>query len=264
MKKWPFYISWVALILGCIVWGIITRSSFIQVSGDVEDLNSLWYAYLQYMEKNPEIVSAYQKNAQEIIGKADCIVLGKFTGQREYKNKTFLSEFEVAEVIVGDSAFQDTTIAIYEPIVYEDYNKFYSNIYSQANPNDWGFMQNKFNITEDNHFYLAATKSRYQYGNTLLLSGKEYILLLNQRTLADGMALPEKMEFLPIDSPYSKLDVTKSISVEQYEIPEKYLTLEEASEYEILVTDIDLFGQYVTTKKDILEELEIRRSLSYK
>ena len=95
------------------------------------------------------------------------------------------------------------------------------------------------------------------FGYTFLEPGKEYIMMLNSRELAKGMADPAVPEFIPADAVYAKLMVEKSTPPEEYVIPKMHLSVGESRGYEILAEDRELYAQFVETKEELFDYLNV-------
>lgn len=257
MKRWPFYVLWSLLLVACVICGMITRESFAVQPSEGEAFERLQYFYRNEATGSAVYRQQFTVPAETVIEQADCVVIGTFTGDREPRNQSYLCDVTVHTVLVGDAAMEGATIAVYEPVQYEKYNV---SLYEYAAPEMWKQLKEQFHITQTENLWYLGTDMQYFYGNTLMQEGETYVFFLNDRVLAQGMAVPEKREFIPINSPYSKLWNRTSVPVEDYEIPPIYLSVAEAAPYEILMDDLEIYGEFLRTKAELYQLLGIYES----
>lgn len=254
MKRRPFYILWALLLTVCVICAVMTRGSFVVQPSEGEA-----FERLQYFYRNEAVGSAVYRQqftapAETVIAQADCVVIGTFTGERTPKSKSYLCQVVVHRVLVGDAAMEGTTISVYEPVPYEKYNV---SLYESYAPEMWAELKEQFQITQTENLWYLGTYPQYDYGNTLMQEGETYVFFLNDRELAQGMATPEQREFIPINSPYSKLWYRDSVPAADYELPPIYLSVAQAAPYEILMDDLEIYREFLRTKAELFQLLGV-------
>lgn len=247
MKKKYFFILWGCLLAFCVVLGIITRSHFQSMPTDPAHMGALpwnypysaeWYHHSsEYEQRNNALSFQLGITPEELLSEAECVVSGRFTGERQAVNMGFLSDFQVDTVFKGDSTLKDTTIRVYEPFRYRP------------------------PVKEIEHF------SSYSQ-LTMMVPDTDYLLLLTPRTFPEGMKAPsapeyvyfeKSEEFLTEDGerlaamgphPYTKF----ILSTDQLCKPvQEELTAEQSVRYECLLPSEDMCQKFIETKHALLQ-----------
>lgn len=246
MKKKYFLLFWAVLLVICVGVGVITRMSFTSIPTDTEHMASLPWSYpynaelyheMDDNEKRSHMVAYQLKiNAGELLSRADCVIAGEFTGNRQAVNRGFLSDFQVSRVFQGDPALEGKVVRVYEPFAYR---------------NTGGEVE---------HF--SSTSQL-----TMMVPDTEYLLLLAPRVLPEGMEMPAVPEFTYIEQEetYITEDGGKCIAIGCHPYAKFILftddlckpapgnlTAGQSVKYECLLPDEELCRQFIQMKHTLL------------
>lgn len=243
LKKYGY----IGVILGfmviCILIGFTTRLSFTNVANDPAVPNSpYWYSQVT--------TSSLTDNIQDIINEADLIAKVKFHGNREYKNKSYITEVEVLSIYKGD--IPDNTeniIQLYEPI-----NISYFSVNTWLNdPESVDFIHSLYPGIKTNDSIISISPiTESMFHHAPMKEDREYLVFLNPKKYSKNTKnYYQKTEYNYVDSIYSIIDL--SIPTDKVELSPRFLTLEEAMEYPILInndSDLELYIKNVKKVKD--------------
>ena len=95
-KKIPFFIC-IFLLLVCVVTGIMTRNSFTDVGGDPNLMSAL------YLHQGGS-ADTLSQSMDELKQQSELIAVITATGEREYRDNSFITKANIKTVVQGDTA----------------------------------------------------------------------------------------------------------------------------------------------------------------
>ena len=251
--KYKYWIGiWWLLICVCISAGFITRASITNISSELSELDSMPYIY-----QTGSIIETLQTDEKKLIDESPGIIVCEFNGNREYKNLCFLSEVKVVDVIKGENNLKGNVIHVYEPVALEK-NK--ADNWIATDPDSYKELTQNFDINPGMDFSVLQpgymTENGYNY--TLLSPGQKYLLFLTPKVYPTERDLVKgKQEFVLMDNVYSKLSLRTRVNGENYTVPNKWITMKDSLNYDILLASKDDMELYFKVKDNILSQLQI-------
>lgn len=238
-KKIPFFIC-IFLLLVCVVTGIMTRNSFTDVGGDPNLMSAL------YLHQGGS-ADTLSQSMDELKQQSELIAVITATGEREYRDDSFITKANIKTVVQGDTAMEGKDITVYEP-VQTDYVSL-----QQWNGQDaLDFIKSEFpDIEKTGTFISCMPRTEAMKQHAPLKEGKEYLVFLNVKEypeISDKYMQTEEYNF--IESIYAIVE----INAQQFTTAPKNISLKDAMDYPVLLLNQSDLDMYEENYKAIIDE----------
>ncbi|WML37964.1 hypothetical protein RCG19_11965 [Neobacillus sp. OS1-2] len=213
-----YFIS-ILLIVTAIIFGIKTKNSFKETKITLNS-NEFKNANVSLHEEKPQInyFNNGIKNYTELVNESDLIVTGTIDGQRKEYSAAIKTEFKINNVLENKSLVTNLPEKIY---VFEpSYFNF-----------DTYFIQNGYNIMQDNH---------------------EYILFLNHLKAPENYNYKseESITFIPVSTYYGKFEL-KGSGISKVVLSNQALTYKDIKDQAIVTENQKIVDIYKKIKNKL-------------
>lgn len=234
-KRIPFFIC-IFLLLVCVVTGIMTRSSFTDVASDPNLMNAL------YLHQGGS-ADTLSQSADELKQQSELIAVITATGEREYRDNSFIAKANIKTVLQGDTAMEGKDITVYEPVQTD-----YVSLQQWNGYDSLEFIKSEFpDVEKTGTFIYCMPRTEATKQHAPLKEGKEYLVFLKIKQypeISDKYMQTEEYNF--IDSIYAIVDINADRS--KFVPAPQNISLEDAMEYPVLLlnqSDLDIYqGKY--------------------
>lgn len=215
------------------------RVSYTHFGDSYEQYGELWYAPF-YAEADEVKAYGSMKELKKMVGDCDVAAVCKFTGDRRYGYQAFSSEVAVTKVLKGAKKLKGDNVLVLEPLRITNVPSF-SRMRNEdaefAAVLEEGFGDSKLG---DKFVFMSSPGVGAVIGLTPMREGKEYLLLLKKRKLPSGLKEGvEKDYYFLMNNMYAKTSVPEGEIAFRFadDGKENYLSVKEASEYEVYLTE---------------------------
>lgn len=234
-KRIPFFIC-IFLLLVCVVTGIMTRNSFTDVANDP----NLMYALYLHQGGSADTLS---QSADELKQQSELIAVVTPSGEREYRDNSFIAKANIKTVVHGDKSMEGKDITIYEPVQTD-----YVSLQLWNGQDSLAFIKSEFpDVEKTGTFISCMPKTEAMKQHAPLKEGKEYLVFLKAKEypeISDKYMQREEYNF--IDSIYAIVDINADQS--KFAPAPQNISLEDAMDYPVLLlnqSDLDIYeGKY--------------------
>lgn len=242
-KKIPFFIC-IFLLLVCVVTGVATRNSFTDVGSDPNLMSALYL----HQGGSPETLN---QSVDELKQQSELIAVITATGEREYRDNSFITKANIKTVFQGDTSMEGKEITIYEPVQAD-----YVSLQMWNGQDALDFIKSEFPDVEKTETFISCMpKTAAMYQHAPLKEGKEYLVFLKVKEypeISDKYMQTEEYNF--IDSIYAIVD----INPEEFITAPKNILLKDAMSYPVLLENqVDLqvyMEKYELIKDEFLKQ----------
>lgn len=243
VRKYAWLAAILALCLICVGMGVAVRMSYTDIGADP----GLAKAVYQYSSTTP---ATLHQTAQELMDQAELVASVKVCGEREYKDRTFLTQVEIQEVYKGDPQKTGQTIKIYEPVQLqyatkngffdEDLNRYVSSLFPGISPED--------------PFLVATPLVEATNYHCPMEQGREYLVFLKAKPYwQDSEKYGQTQEYNYVESVYALSLLSEEGNYT--ETAPSYLTLEEAGAYPVLLREQSDLEVYMENQQRLQESI---------
>lgn len=215
------YIVTMCLLIGGIVFGILTKKSF---TDNTIPLNLSKFKDASISINDEEnITDKYFNNdinnLKELINKSDMIVKGQISGVRKNYNQALKTKFKINQIIKsGDKSKNIKYIYIFEPS----------------------------NFHFDNYVIVS--------GYNVMKENEEYLLFLKHLDVPDGYKYKhdEAITFIPVSTYYGKYQLSGNAATQKIEMDKvEELKYSDIENYEIVTGDPKILQTFNYLKKEV-------------
>lgn len=240
-KKIPFFIC-IFLLLVCVVTGIMTRNSFTDVANDPNLMSAL------YLHQGGS-ADTLSQSADELKQQSELIAVVIPSGEREYRDNSFIAKVNIKTVLQGDTAMEGKDITIYEPVQTD-----YVSLQLWNGQDSLEFIKSEFpDVEKTGTFISCMPKTEAMKQHAPLKEGKEYLVFLKAKEyqeISDKYMQTEEYNF--IDSIYAIVDI--NASQEKINTVPRNILMIDAMDYPVLLTEQSDLDQYMEKCAAIKEE----------
>ncbi|WP_044742739.1 MULTISPECIES: hypothetical protein [unclassified Anoxybacillus] len=215
------YIVTMCLLIGSIVFGILTKKSF---TDNTIPLNLSKFKNASISINDEEnITDKYFSNdinnLKELMNKSDLIVKGQISDVRKNYNQALKTKFKVNQIIKSDEKSKNITyIYVFEP------SNFHFNNY---------VIVSGYNVMKEN---------------------EEYLLFLKHLDVPDGYKYKhdEAITFIPVSTYYGKYQLSGNAATQKIEIDKvEELKYSDIENYEVVTENSEVLQTFNYLKKEV-------------
>lgn len=230
-KKIPFFIC-MFLLCVCVVIGIMTRNSFTDVGNDPNLMNAVYL----HQGGSAETLS---QSVEELKQQSELIAVITPTGEREYRDNSFIAKANIKSVVQGDKSMEGREITFYEPVQTD-----YVSLKMWNGQDTADFIKSEFpDIEKTGTFISCMPRTEAMKQHAPLKEGKDYLVFLKVKEypeISDKYMQTEEYNF--IESIYAVVD----INPQEFAAAPENISLKDAMDYPVLLlnqSDLDIYKE---------------------